>query len=349
LRIFISALAISLLSHLLILGNANLEWRAPAHEISPPIEAILQIHDATMAETVVTPPADLAEVERAEPAPEVVPDVIPEPIPEVVPEPIPEVPALPSPTPHETVEPTVAALPPPPPPSPPIEPVQTESAPPERASSPIPNAVRQPPERIALSYSIETGDDGFIIGQARYSGQFIDGHYSLKSVAEATGVAAFFIREKIIQFSEGKITAQGLQPDQFWIEKGQIKRPPILFDWVQRRLMLPRGSAELLPQSQDLLSFPFHLAMIMREETLAWALPVTNGHRYRVYPVNIIGREPLTFGESAIETVHLSTGQSNEGSIEVWLAPSRDWLPVRFRMLNAKGKVTVLSLKEAVN
>jgi hypothetical protein len=48
-----------------------------------------------------------------------------------------------------------------------------------------------------------------------------------------------------------------------------------------------------------------------------------------------------------VETLRLQGSRSGEGSLDVWLAPDRDWLPVRIQMLDQKGKVIVLILQDS--
>ena len=106
------------------------------------------------------------------------------------------------------------------------------------------------------------------------------------------------------------------------------------------------GGSELAPQTQDLMSFPFQLALWVREDDAEWSLPVTNGKKLRDYRFRVIGREQLATGETRVETLHLQGGRAGEGSLDVWLAPARHWLPVRIRTLDQKGKVIVLTLQD---
>jgi hypothetical protein len=178
-----------------------------------------------------------------------------------------------------------------------------------------------------------------------YTWQARDGRYSLVSVAEATGLIALFASGKIVQSSEGRVTTSGLQPEQYTMAKGDRGQPPVQFDWGQKRLLLPGGGIELPELAQDLLSFAFHLAMTVRDGDGEWRLPVTNGKTLREYGFRIVGHETLTVGENTVETLHLLGGRPGTGSLDVWLAPSRHWLPTRIRTLDQKGKTLVLSLE----
>jgi hypothetical protein len=335
-RIFYAALLLSLLTHLIAAGSSGRWWMQPVREISFPIEARLSLVDVPPPPAAaIAPPPEVHHAvtrpsEPAAPAAEEAKVAPPQPAPPaLLPMPPVAAPALPP------------TLPPDPPqPNNPPPPVVSAAAPAPAA------ALRNLPERIALRYSVQSGEAGFIIGRTTYSGQFRDGHYSLVSVTEATGITSLFISGKIIQTSEGRVTASGLQPELFWGAKGEKKQPPVRFDWAQQRLQLPDGGVELPPQTQDLMSFPFHLAMRVQDDAAAWTLPVTNGKKLREYRFQVFGRERLAYGEGEVETLHLQGSRSGEGSLDVWLAPDRNWLPLRIRTQDPQGKVIVLTLQE---
>jgi hypothetical protein len=114
-------------------------------------------------------------------------------------------------------------------------------------------------------------------------------------------------------------------------------------------LSLPGASVELPEDTQDLLSFPFHLAMTVREEDAPWTLPVTNGKKLRNYQFEIVGRESLTLGEQRVETLRVRGSRAGDGSLDVWLAESRHGMPVKIRTLDQKGKAIVLTLTDQEN
>jgi hypothetical protein len=327
-RILVSALLVSLAVHLLLLASAGFWWSGPAQEIPFPIEASLVLSG---------PPA------------------APPPVARMKPKPRPAVPVAPAvaavtPAPSPPAEPIAA------PPAAPVEMVPAAEAPaPPRSAPPLPAAPepaapqaaqRTLPERLTLRYAVQAGDGGFGVGQAFYTWQRRDGRYSLVSIARPTGLAALFVSGKLVQTSEGTITPHGLQPEQYWLARNERKQDMARFDWAQRRLVQAGSGVELPVGSQDLLSFPFHLAMNVDESTREWTLWVSNGRKLRDYLFRNLGRERLSVGEGEVDTLHLQGSRSGEGTLDVWLAPSRHWLPLRIRTLDHKGKVFMLSLEE---
>ncbi|OYY94967.1 MAG: hypothetical protein B7Y41_05260 [Hydrogenophilales bacterium 28-61-23] len=344
-RIFLAALMFSLLAHLIGLGSSRLWWRMPAVEAPFPIEAHLEL--AAEPTPPETKSADLPSAVKTV-SPSVKRQAAVKPIPSAEPR-------------HSASTPEAASLPlESPQPSAPLseQPVDQPDASSRpdvpAAADPMPPAtpprpLRALPAHIALRYDMQTGEDGFIVGRTTYSGQIRDGRYALMSVTEATGITSLFVSGKIIQTSEGRVTENGLLPELFWLSKGKRRQPPIRFDWSRQRLMLPAGGVELPAQAQDLLSFPFHIAMRVGEADAEWTLPITNGKKLREYVFRVLGREPLTLGNHQIETLRLQGSRVGEGSLDVWLAPARDWLPVRIRMLDQEGKAIVLTLRDGAD
>ena len=332
-RLFTTALLVSLALHLLFLASVGSWWISPAEEIPFPIEASLVVPEP------VAPPAA-----AKPPAPRPRPRAIPVPAPEAAAAsaPVPPPPALAAPT--ETPPPAAPPVPTPAEmPAPPPEPA-APAAPALRPA--LPPALRELPARLDLKYRLQAGEGGFNVGQAITTWQVRDGRYSLVSILQASGLAALFVSGKVVQTSEGRVTPGGLQPEQYWLARNQRRQDTARFDWPQQRLVLGGSGAELPAASQDLLSFPFHLALTVDESVRELSLWVTNGRKLHDYLFRNLGRERLPLEEGEIEALHLQGSRVGEGTLDVWLAPSRHWLPVRIRTLDQKGKVLLLTLEE---
>lgn len=323
-RVFLVACAASLLAHLGVLGNAALWWTPPAEEVPFSIAARLESPPLPQPIPKDSPPPELKPV--AEPAPARAVVMVPQ-TQEPPPPPPPLEPALPMPEPRPV--PMVAPLP---------VPVASTSA-------PAP-ALRQLPSRLVLRYAVQTGEEGFSLGRAVYTWTQTEDRYRLESVAEATGFISLFISGRIHQISEGRVMPAGLQPQRFSQTRGDRRADTAQFNWEARRVDLGGNEAGLPAQAQDLLSFPFHLALTLREDQEEWNLAITNGRRLNLYAFLLLGRETLTFQDVPIETLHVRGARSGEGALDVWLAPAHAWLPIRLRTLDTKGKVITLHLRE---
>lgn len=206
-------------------------------------------------------------------------------------------------------------------------------------------AARDFPDHMQMRYAVRAGDEGFNLGKAIYTWRRWDGQYRLLSSAEASGLAALFINGKLVQQSEGTLTRKGLRPDSYWLERNGHRKDAVRFDWGNQRVRQGEDEAELPAGSQDLLSFPFHLALTVDAATPETRLWVSNGRKLREYMFRRLGNERLRLGKAEVDTLHLRGESAGEDRLDVWLAPSRNWLPLRIRTLDSKGNVMLLSLE----
>lgn len=321
------AIAVSLMAHLALLASAGNTWLASPPELAFPIEASLLAPESPPS----APPK--SRVSRAR-APSPPPAPIPAPEPEAVAttEPEPRSPAVAEPLP--AVEPEVVPAPPP------VEP--------PAAKAPTRPVVRALADNLTIHYSVQTGegDAGFVAGRATYIWQSRNGRYSLVGTVEATGLAALFISGRIVQVSEGGIDAAGLRPEQYRLQRNERKQDVARFNWAANQLVLEgRGGQPLSAQAQDLLSFPFHLAMTASEGEADFVLGVTNGRKFNAYGFRVLGREQAELKGKRLETLHIQGAREGEGALDVWLDLSRSGLPVRIRTLDNKGKTMELRLE----
>lgn len=209
----------------------------------------------------------------------------------------------------------------------------------------LPAAIRQLPDHVVLRYAVLYRDDGFKLGTATYTWKASNGRYSLLSVAEASGIAALFLDGKVVNSSEGQIAENGLMPEKFWISRKGVRKEFADLDWHRHRLELPEGKVETLPpQTQDLLSFIFHLAMTARDEQSSWTLPVTSGKNLKDYRFRAVGIERIEVLGKPTDTLHIKGTRLNEGDADVWLDPALHWLPIRIRNVDTKGTPIVQNL-----
>lgn len=326
------ALAVSLALHLWLFGAGGAVWFTPVPELAFPIEASLLAPEPARSEPEppVPPPARPAAA-----APEPVLERVPEPVPE-------EPPRVPGPgfdtdaMPVRLPEPAVTA------------PAAVSPMPPVPERAPARAATRSLADHLVIHYSVQTGegDSGFVAGRATYLWRSRNGRYSLVSTLEATGLASLFVSGRIIQVSEGGVDATGLHPEQYWLQRNERKQDVARFNWDLNHLVLEgRSGAVLSPQAQDLLSFPFHLAMTAREGEADFALGVTNGRKFNEYDFRVLGRERIELRGQTLDTLHLQGVRAGDGTLDVWLDLGRSGLPARIRTLDRKGKVMELRLE----
>jgi len=346
-RPLLTALTLSLIAHVAMLVATGRLWTAMPEEIGFPIEASL----APVADIPEMPAPSVRAPATRRPVPEsarppATPESAPEP-PQAQPEPptpapVPQPPATITPIPVAPQAPVV-------PPSAPVAPVSQpapEAKPDGRVEpvKPARPALRLLPDRLEIRYAVQYGEGGFTAGEARYIWQSHNGRYTLVSTLEAKGLASLFVSGRIVQASEGVVDEGGLRPEQYWSQQGERRQDSARFDWQQNQVALSgaRGSVPLVPQAQDLLSFPFQLAVTARSGETEFGLAVSNGRKLQSYRFRVLGEERLNLPGRAVDTLHLQGGREGAGTLDVWLDKGAMNLPVQVRTLDGKGKQVTL-------
>jgi hypothetical protein len=245
----------------------------------------------------------------------------------------------------ETIEPTPEAiatgpeLPPPPP----------ELATTEPAQAPTSTLDQTLPPRVDLVYKAFFGTRGFVIGEATYRFEHADNQYHIVTIGEAQGLAALLLRGQGKLESRGTITASGLQPLEFNVERGsRDRRETALFDWES-------GMVTLHEQKPEALDLPTYDPL-----TLMWQFyfsPPTEGRfgfavattrRVVRYQFSREGNERIAWAQGEVDTERWHR-RSEDGQTEafVWLAPSLNDIPVKMRVSNT-GRGTVEALLDSI-
>lgn len=343
-RTLLWAFAVSMVVHLYLLGSFGSIFGVPEQELVFPIEASLVEPE---------PAAPVSPSSSPKPAP---------PKPHSPPRPSPVAPAVTQEGPiserdMSAVEgAALATVAPEPRHEPPEQDVGGSVAPSEveqgikpENETPVRPVVRTLPEDMVIRYSVQTGEgeQGFVAGRATYIWHSGQGRYSLVSTVEATGLASLFISGRIVQVSEGELDREGLRPRQYWLQRNARKQDAARFLWETQQLVHgDKPGVSLKPQSQDLLSFPFFLAMTARESEADFRVGVTNGRKFNEYGFSVQGREILDIGGRRFDALHLHGAKRGEGEMDVWLDLARNGLPVRVRTVDRKNKIMELRLED---
>lgn len=311
------ALAISLLLHGGLLGG--LDWRLPRWD-TPAATAPLEVELVS-----APPPAPVAVPSPPRPARPAPKPVVPKP------------PArLKTPQAQPSVEASVEASAPAAPAdagqaaaaTAAVEPAQDANAPPP--AEPPPPPLNSLPQRLDLHYRLRYG---LASGEQTLLWVREGERYTLTSVAAATGLTRLFYGGRFVQTSRGRITPRGLQPEEFWDQRGD-QRSSARFDVAQGLVtLLPeRGEPRHFAYNgavQDALSLFFQLALTAPPVDGRLAYTVFNGKKLRDYAYEVRGEETLDTALGPLRTLHLARVADSDGRFEAWLAIDRYYLPVR--------------------
>lgn len=192
------------------------------------------------------------------------------------------------------------------------------------------------PKSFQLEYSLKR--DGRTIG--RVSDKFYrDGsRYRIESEARAEGLAALFVKGPLRMTSEGEIGPSGLKPVKFErLRNGKTTRAT--FDWNTARIKTAENGANteepLAPGTQDRLSAIYQF-MFAPPKRAAIQIPMTSGKKPVEYVFERGKRGRITTAAGSFDTVKLTrkrvTASEEDEGVELWLAPSRNYLPVRIKL-----------------
>lgn len=321
-RVFWLGLLISVLLHL---GLLSRDWVIPDSlnlgDASAPIEARL-----------MPPPPSIKAVAEPKPPPKPRKPFPPKAAQQLPPAPPPvaeEPPDIADVAPVPVVPPQDAA--------PAIEPEPTAQAEPiaqadpEPITSPVEAAppLNPLPRRITLEYRARYG---LASGKQTLVWASDGDRYTITSVVSARGFANLIFSGQMVQTSNGRITPQGLQPEEFWDQRGS-KRSQSRFDYDAHLIHTdsnkgPRTAA--LPAGlQDAQSLLFQIALTAPPATDSESA-VFNGKKVRNYRYRVTAEETLETPLGALRTLHLvRQADSDAERFEIWLAVDQSYLPVK--------------------
>ncbi len=204
----------------------------------------------------------------------------------------------------------------------------------------------QPPLRLTVNYALYKGKNGLRIGKIVHTWDIKDGRYVIASVAEAAGLARWLTSEMIIQTSQGRITANGLEPESYWEQRGQKADRTFRaeFDYINKTLTYGRvtdsTTVPLPPGTQDQLSFIYQFGLkAPLSGTVHFSM--TTGRKLGSYASEVVGEELIDSGLGKLRAQHLKKVRKQPGDdeVEIWLAADHQYLPVKVRITNSDGDV----------
>ena len=209
-----------------------------------------------------------------------------------------------------------------------------EEVPAPPAASPSEPPAKVLPRRVDLVYKAFLGTRGFLIGEAVYRFEHEGNEYRITTVGEAKGLAALFLRGQGRLESRGFITATGLQPLEFSVERGsKERRETAIFDWEA-------GVVTLHEQKTEALDLPTFDPLAMMWQAY-FSPPVDDRQSINIATTRRVGR--YTVVREGEETIAWSQGEisterwhrrSEDGKTDayVWLAPTLRYVPIKVRV-----------------
>jgi hypothetical protein len=236
-----------------------------------------------------------------------------------------------------------------------------ESVPPasESASPPASSEVEAPalafgaalpsPESVRLSYIIVLGaqEDAAPIARLRFSLDVDQSRYRMSTEARAIGLTAWLYSGVLTQSSEGQIDSNGFVPTRFLEQRGSRGPREVTHDPASGQIKLANQQvAQSAPGVQDRLSSLLQIGLLLRGieplqdpgQTLSFPEMTPSGLGQATYRNQ--GVEKLQLSGKTVDAIRLTRLQKNprEPQIDIWVAASMQWLPVRIRLGDVAGQ-----------
>jgi len=202
------------------------------------------------------------------------------------------------------------------------------------------------PRSGRIEYALSIGSPPAPVGRATYVWEASERAYRLSLTAQTTGLVGLLRRLRIEQVSQGRITPEGLRPDEFQLDRGPNARNEFArFDWNAGKLTFGYPDAhqtgELAPGAQDVLSLILQFAFVPIVEGQRDVL-LTTGRRLYVQSYRLVAEDLIETPSGAFRAWHLQRVRSGDGAdgYDMWLATDRPFLPIRIRWTDRNGRVT---------
>ena len=199
-----------------------------------------------------------------------------------------------------------------------------------------------PPESVKASYDVFK--DGLHVAVVQETFEKNGARYHIVSESTPAGLLALLVRTHIRVQSSGAVTAAGLRPEQF--EYGRLddagKNVSATFDWQGGQLHMTfdgRNESIALPQgTQDRVSLMYQFMFLPAEKFDSLAFHMTNGKKIEPYRYHLAGTERIDTPLGKLNTLRLvKQREPGDNAVEVWLAPDRNFFPVRLLILENDG------------
>jgi hypothetical protein len=196
-----------------------------------------------------------------------------------------------------------------------------------------------------LDYTIEARQRGFTLpGEALISWRAGDGKYSVQAATKSP------LLGKIVEnHSEGTVDNYGLAPAQFTEKKMRKAATTTDFNRDTKTIGFTEGtlSYPLVGGEQDRASAAWQLVAFARaapDKFVAgstWHFFVAGTHNGEPWTFKVVKREKVTLAGTlgdvdAVHVVRAPADGDKDQTLDIWLAPSLEWYPVRLRFTDGQ-------------
>ena len=195
-----------------------------------------------------------------------------------------------------------------------------------------------PPERVKLTY--DTSYNGLVVAETVEVLEHDSRTYVITSEVRGRGILA--LAGVLKRTSRGRITPQGLRPDEYRDQRGERWAVTARFDWSARLLTQEKnGTTETLAMpvtAQDPLSLAYSFAFFPPNGK-EFEVTRADGRGLSPFKFVVVGSEKLGTPAGELQTLHISKEPDGPGdkATDIWFASERNYLPVRVLVVDKDG------------
>ena len=195
-----------------------------------------------------------------------------------------------------------------------------------------------PPERITLTYELKR--NGTVLVDVSETLEHDGRTYAITSEGRGRGILALFGVLK--RTSRGRVTPQGLRPDEFRDERPGGWTVSAKFDWDARSVTQEKnGKSETLKMpatAQDPLSLAYSFAFVPPKGK-EYDVTRADGRGLTPFRFAVVGTETLATPAGEMQTLHIAKLRDGpeDRATDIWFAVERDFLPVRVLVVDSDG------------
>ena len=196
-----------------------------------------------------------------------------------------------------------------------------------------------PPQRIRITYEVTAkGMAADAVETVEHDGKT----YSIVSETKGRGIlAAFGILNK--RTSRGRITAEGLRPEEYRDERPFGWVASAKFDWDANTITQQRkDKSETLKMpavAQDPLSLAYTFAFVPPKGK-EYDVIRADGRGLTPFRFTVVGDEKIATPLGEMQTLHISKVKDgpDDKATDIWFATERDFIPVRVLIVDKDGE-----------
>ncbi|OON59730.1 hypothetical protein B0920_20825 [Massilia sp. KIM] len=217
---------------------------------------------------------------------------------------------------------------------------------------PAPKRPFELPPSADLNYDLSARQRGFSLkGEAIIAWRAGEGRYSVRAESRVA-VLGTITDDR----SQGAIDAYGLAPAEFWEKRLRKSPTTTTFERASKTLSFSESEQTypLKGGEQDRVSVTWQLAAVARaagdrfKPGSEWPFFVAGRRDAETWTFRVVKREKVKTGLGELDAVlleRLPLPDDKDQTLQVWLAPEREWYPVKLRFTDGDKETIEQTVK----